>query len=98
MKDNIRLAFRAIVFGHYDTEKQEEVYFTEHGVTEAADRKTAVDKIFEYYGEDLREISFHELCPGVAFTLSEEEYEHICRENQHWLSPLKELGLIKKSI
>ena len=81
MKDNVRLAFKATFLDHYEEVTQEEIYFTEYGVTEAADRETAVDKIFEYYGEDLLEITFRELCPGVAFFLKEEEYERICRED-----------------
>ena len=81
MVNNTRLAFKATILDHYEEVTQESVYYTEYGVTEAADRETAVDKIFEYYGEDLLEITFRELCPGVAFFLNEEEYERICRED-----------------
>jgi hypothetical protein len=80
-KDNARFAFKATVLDYYDVVTQENVYYTEYGVTEAADRETVVDKIFDYYDQDLWEITFRELCPGVAFFLKEEEYDRICKED-----------------
>lgn len=81
MKDNVRLAFKATVLDHYDEVARENVFYTEYGVTEAEDRQTATEKLFEYYGQDLWELNLRELCPGVAFFLKEEEYDRICRED-----------------